>query len=195
MTADTQAALNSRTFSLEQAQRMAISSSSDISKQNNQIILKQMKYVEAVEGIRAKVKNLRSFRWSPLLSFKFPQQLDLTEEYDLNVKPLTIQTEIDTLRHGLDDLKYEITHKANQQYFEVYLLQETTAFTQDRLDDAKTQLERNQAGLRTGKATQSDVDRAQKSVDTLAKSLSTQLREFENDKTKLSELIGVDVTV
>ena len=36
MTADTQAALNSRTFSLEQAQRMAISSSSDISKQNNQ---------------------------------------------------------------------------------------------------------------------------------------------------------------
>ena len=195
MTADTQAALNSRTFSLEQAQRMAISSSSDISKQNNQIILKQMKYVEAVEGIRAKVKNLRSFRWSPLLSFKFPQQLDLTEEYDLNVKPLTIQTEIDTLRHGLDDLKYEITHKANQQYFEVYLLQETTAFTQDRLDDAKTQLERNQAGLRTGKATQSDVDRAQKSVDTLAKSLSTQLREFENAKTKLSELIGVDVTV
>ena len=42
MTADTQAALNSRTFSLEQAQRMAISSSSDISPQNHQIILKQM---------------------------------------------------------------------------------------------------------------------------------------------------------
>lgn len=195
MTADTQAALSSRTFRLEQAQRMALSTSSDIRKQNNQIILKRMKYVEAVEGIRAKVKNLRSFRWSPLLSFKFPQQLDLTEEYDLNVKPLTIQTEIDTLKHGLDDLKYEITHKANQQYFEVYLLQETTAFTQSRLDDAKTQLERNKASLRTGKATQSDVDRAQKSVDTLTKDLSSQLREFESAKTKLSELVGVDVTV
>lgn len=195
MTADTQAALSSRTFRLEQAQRMALSTSSDIRKQNNQIILKRMKYVEAVEGIRAKVKNLRSFRWSPLLSFKFPQQLDLTEEYDLNVKPLTIQTEIDTLKHGLDDLKYEITHKANQQYFEVYLLQETTAFTQSRLDDAKTQLERNKTSLRTGKATQSDVDRAQKSVDTLTKDLSSQLREFESAKTKLSELVGVDVTV
>lgn len=174
---------------------MALSTSSDIRKQNNQIILKRMKYVEAVEGIRAKVKNLRSFRWSPLLSFKFPQQLDLTEEYDLNVKPLTIQTEIDTLKHGLDDLKYEITHKVNQQYFEVYLLQETTAFTQSRLNDAKTQLERNKASLRTGKATQSDVDRAQKSVDTLTKDLSSQLREFESAKTKLSELVGVDVTV
>ena len=189
------AALSSRTLSLEQAQRMAISNSSAIRKQNNQIILKRMKYVEAVEGIRAKVKNLRSFRWSPLLSFKFPQQLDLTEEYDLNVKPLTLQTEIDTLKHGLDDLKYELTHQANQKYYEVYALQQTTAFTQSRLEDAQTQLARNKAALSTGKATQSDVDRAQKSVDTLTKSLSTQLRSFENAKTSLSELIGVDVSV
>lgn len=189
------AALSSRTLSLEQAQRMAISSSSAIRKQNNQIILKRMKYVEAVEGIRAKVKNLRSFRWSPLLSFKFPQQLDLTEEYDLNVKPLTLQTEIDTLKHGLDDLRYEITHQANQKYYEVYALQQTTAFTQSRLEDAQTQLARNKAALSSGKATQSDVDRAQKSVDTLTKSLSTQLRSFENAKTSLSELIGVDVSV
>lgn len=189
------AALSSRTLSLEQAQRMAISSSSAIRKQNNQIILKRMKYVEAVEGIRAKVKNLRSFRWSPLLSFKFPQQLDLTEEYDLNVKPLTLQTEIDTLKHGLDDLKYEITHQANQKYYEVYALQQTTAFTQSRLEDAQTQLARNKAALSSGKATQSDVDRAQKSVDTLTKSLSAQLRSFENAKTGLSELIGVDVSV
>lgn len=189
------AALSSRTLSLEQAQRMAISSSSAIRKQNNQIILKRMKYVEAVEGIRAKVKNLRSFRWSPLLSFKFPQQLDLTEEYDLNVKPLTIQTEIDTLKHRLDDLKYEVTHQANQKYYEVYALQQTTAFTQSRLEDAQTQLARNKAALSSGKATQSDVDRAQKSVDTLTKSLSAQLRSFENAKTSLSELIGVDVSV
>ena len=189
------AALSSRTLSLEQAQRMAISSSSAIRKQNNQIILKRMKYVEAVEGIRAKVKNLRSFRWSPLLSFKFPQQLDLTEEYDLNVKPLTLQTEIDTLKHRLDDLKYEVTHQANQKYYQVYALQQTTAFTQSRLEDAQTQLARNKAALSSGKATQSDVDRAQKSVDTLTRSLSAQLRSFENAKTSLSELIGVDVSV
>lgn len=195
VTTNVQAVLSTRTFSPEQAQRMALGSSSDIRKQNNQIILKKMKYVESVEGIRAKVKNLRSFRWSPLLSFKFPQQLKLTEEYDLNVKPLTIQTEIDTLRHGLEDLEYEVIHKVNQQYFEVYLLQETIAFTQRRLDDGKTQLERNKASLHTGKATQSDVDRAEKVVDTLTKDLSSQLREFESAKTKLSELVGVDVTV
>ena len=192
---DASAALTARTLRLEQAQRMALSVSSDISKQNNQIILKKMKYVEAVDGIRAKVKNLRSFRWSPLLSFKFPQKLDLTEEYDLNIKPLTIQTEIDTLRHGLDDLKYEVTHKVNSQYYEVYLLQETIGFIEDQLASAQEQHERNQAGLRVGNATQSDVDRSQTSVDTLTKKLSSTMREFENAKTKLSELIGVDVTV
>ena len=195
LTAEAGAALNVRTFRLEQAQRMALSASSDVSKQNNQIILKRMKYVEAVEGIRAKVKNLRSFRWSPLLSFKFPQQLSLTEEYDLNVKPLTIQTEIDTLKHGLDDLKYEIMHKANQQYFEVYLLQETVAFLRSRLEDAQEQLKRNQAGLSAGRAVQSDVDKAQKTVETLTSDLSARMREFENAKTKLSELVGMDVTV
>ena len=192
---DASAALTARTLRLEQAQRMALSVSSDISKQNNQIILKKMKYVEAVDGIRAKVKNLRSFRWSPLLSFKFPQKLDLTEEYDLNIKPLTIQTEIDTLRHGLDDLKYEVTHEVNSQYYEVYLLQETIGFIEDQLASAQEQHERNQAGLRVGNATQSDVDRSQTSVDTLTKKLSSTMREFENAKTKLSELIGVDVTV
>ena len=56
------AALETRVLRLEQAQRMALSISKDISRQNNKIILQRMKYVEAVEGIRAKVKNLRSFR-------------------------------------------------------------------------------------------------------------------------------------
>ena len=192
---ESQAALEKRSLRLEQVQRMAISNSDDISRQNNQIILKRMKYVEAVEGIKAKVKNLRSFRWTPLLSFKFPEQLNLTEEYELNIKPLTLQTEIDNLVHELNDLEYAATHEANQQFFEAYYLQEKTEFTQARLDDAQQQLERNQAKLAVGDATQTDVDRAQSSVDTLTKDLSSQTREFETAKTKLSDLIGMDVTV
>lgn len=188
------AALRSRTLSLEQAQQMAISNSRAISKQNNQIILKRMKYVEAVEGIKAKVKNLRSFRWTPLLSFKFPQQLALTEDYDLNIKPLTLQTEIDNLVHGLNDLRYEAIHDVNLLYYEVYMLQETAAFSEKRLESAKQQLSRNRGKLITGDATQTDVDRAKSSVDTLTKNLATQLRELEAAKAKLSDAIGVDVT-
>ena len=188
------AALNRRTLTLEQAQQMAVSNSSDITKQKNQITLKRMKYVEAVEGIKAKVKNLRSFRWTPLLSFKFPQQLALTEDYELNIKPLTLQTEIDNLVHGLEDMRFEAIYEASQLYNEVYILQETTAFTQLRLESAQQQLERNKGKLLTGDATQTDVDRAQSSVDTLTKDLAAQLREYETAKEKLSDLVGMDVT-
>ena len=188
------AALNKRTLTLEQAQQMAVSNSSDITRQKNQITLKRMKYVEAVEGIKAKVKNLRSFRWTPLLSFKFPQQLDLTEEYELNIKPLTLQTEIDNLVHGLEDLRSGAIYEASLLYNEVYILQETIAFTEQRLADARQQLTRNQGGVLTGDAAQADVDRSQSSVDTLTKDLAAQLREFETAKEKLSDLIGINVT-
>ncbi len=189
------AKLIDRTISLAQAQRMAISTSSDITKKNNQLILKRMKYVEAVKGIKAKVKNLRSFRWSPLLSFKFPEQLTLSEEYELNVKPLTLQTEINNLVHSIKDMENEIIHEVNQLYFDIYYLQEMTAFTQNRLDAAAVQLEKNTSKLKTGDATQTDVDRAQSSVDTLTTSLSNQLRDFENAKKKLSDMVGMDVSV
>lgn len=85
-------AASSKTLQLSQAQNMALSNNEEINKTYNQILLKQIQYTEAVDGIRAKVKNLKSFRWTPLLSFKFPEQLDMSEEYDLNVKPLNLQT-------------------------------------------------------------------------------------------------------
>lgn len=188
------AVLQTRTLTLEQAQRMALAASPEIKKQNNAITLKRMKYVEAVEGIKAKIKNLTSFRWSPLLSFKFPEQLVMMEEYELNIKPLTLQSEIDTMVHRLDDLRYEITHKVTGQFYDVYILQETTAFTQARLDEATEQWKKNTAKLKTGGATQTDVDRAKSSVEELTGSLASQMREFEMAKEKLSETIQVDIS-
>ena len=125
---------------LEQAQNLAVSNSSDITQKSNEIILQEMKYVEAVDGIKAKVKNLRSFRWSPLLSFKFPEQLNMTEEYELNVKPLTLQAEIDTLRHEMNDLRYQAIADASIAYTDAYILQEKIAFNEERLASAQEQL-------------------------------------------------------
>lgn len=193
---DTQADLQTYPLQLEMAQSMALGSSKEIVKQNNSIILKRMKYVESVEGIRAKIKNLRTFRWSPLLNFKFPEQLNMSEEYDLNIKPLVLQTEIDTMVHELNDLKYEIIHETNQLFFDVYLLQETITFTQQRLEDAQQQLARNRAKLSTGDAMQADVDKAQSTVDSLTLELSNLMREFENAKIKLKDRLGgTDITV
>lgn len=189
------AAVLPRTFQLSQARRMALTNSPEIKKQYNQIVLKKMKYVEAVKGIQAKVKNLQTFRWTPLLSFKFQEKLNLTEEYELNIKPLTLQTEIDNLNHRLKDLEYEVSSKVEKQFFEVYMLQQETEFTQQRLTDAEMQLRRNQASLATGQAVQADVDTASKAVDSLKTALSNQLREFETAKGKLKDLTALDVSV
>ncbi len=183
-----------KTLLLEQAQNLAVSNSSDITKKSNEIILQEMKYVEAVDGIKAKIKNLTSFRWSPLLSFKFPEQLNMTEEYELNVKPLTLQAEIDTLRHEMNDLRYQSIADASIAYTNAYILQEKIAFNEDRLAAAQQELARNQARLATGSAAQSDVDDMQTSVETLTEEIATLMRSFQTAKEDLSDLIGFDVT-
>lgn len=183
-----------KTLLQAQAQMQAIANSADISKQTNEITLQKMKYVEAVDAIKAKVKNLTSFRWTPLLSFKFPEKLDMTEEYDMQIKPITLQADITTMQHELDDLRYAALLEVNTAYLEAYVLQEKIAFTEERLETAQTELERNQLRLRTGDATQADIDKMQKSVDTLETELTTQKRNFETAKTNLSDIIGMDVT-
>ncbi|NLV86821.1 MAG: TolC family protein [Clostridiales bacterium] len=183
-----------RFLSPEQSQNLALSHSSDIKMKNNEIILKQMKYVEAVKGIQAKVKNLKSFRWSPLLSFKFPQSLNLIEEYELNTKPLVLQTEIETLRHEMADLRYAVLRDVNTQYAEVYILQEKIAFTSERLAAAEDELSKNELRLISGKANQADIDKMKSAAEALTTELSEQKRSFEDKKQKLSDLIGLDVT-
>ena len=183
-----------KTLLIQQAQSLAIANSSEITKISNEIILKRMKYVEAVEGIRAKVKNLTSFRWSPLLSFKFPQKLKITEEYELNVKPLTLQAEIDVLQHQMSDMRFQVLDDVNKLYTKIYVTQEKISFDEDRLKAAQDELDRNMARLLTGNAKQEDIDKMQKEVDKLTSELSELKRGFETDKKTLSDSLKLDVT-
>lgn len=187
-------AASQKQFFLVQAQGLALANSSDIKKQYNKILLKKMKYAEAVKGIHAKVKNLTSFRWSPLLSFKFPQQLKLTQEYDMNTKPLVLQAEITTLQHGLDDLRYKVLDDVNKAFSEVFILQEKTEFTEEKLVLAQEELSKNKAKLITGHATQNDVDTNEKSVKKLTSDLALQKRSFQTAKVKLKDLTKFDIT-
>lgn len=182
------------TLPLLQAQQSAVAASSDITKKSNAITLKKMKYIEAVDGIKAKVKNITSFRWTPLLSFKFPSSLAMAEEFDLNVKPLLLQTEITTLRHSLDELRRDALYKVNRAYLNAYVLQEKNRFTGEKLALAQTELARNRARLMLGDASQTDVDTMQKSVEKLTAEAAAQGRSFLNAKSELSGLIKLDVT-
>ncbi|MEG0178110.1 MAG: hypothetical protein RR654_01030, partial [Oscillospiraceae bacterium] len=164
-TSEVQAA--GKKLTVEQVRNMAVANSADISKKQNELILKQTKYLEAVDTITAKVKNKQTLRWSPLLSFQFPQPLNMVDEYNVSTKPLILQSEITVAQHNLDDLKYDMLGKVSNEYVKLYNTNEKQKFTTTRLQISKQELERTKAKVLRGQATQSDVTDMEKSVEKL----------------------------
>ncbi|MEG1942750.1 MAG: hypothetical protein RR049_02950, partial [Angelakisella sp.] len=181
-------------LTIEQVRNMAVANSAEISKKENELILKQTKYLEAVDTITAKVRNKQTLRWSPLLSFQFPQPLNMVDEYDVNTKPLVLQSEITVAEHNLRDLQYDMLGKVSDQYVKLYNTSEKQKFTRTRLQISKQELERSKAKVLRGQATQSDVDKMKKSMEKLNEELGTLGRELEAGKKELSDLIKMNVT-
>lgn len=183
-----------KTLSLQQAQKVAIAKSSKRVKILNKIELQEIKYSAAVKSIQMKKKNMSTFRWTPLLSFKFPEQPTLADEYEWQYKPLQITSTISSLQHQLLDDQLETKESVSNLYVQIYINQEKIAFLEENLEQAQTTLTRNQARLAVGEATQSDIDKLQQSIDRLTTDISLQKRSFETNKSKLSKLINRDVT-
>ena len=183
-----------KTLSLQQAQKVAIAKSSRRVKILNKIELQEIKYSAAVKSIQMKKKNMSTFRWTPLLSFKFPEQPTLADEYEWQYKPLQITSTISSLQHQLLDDQLETKESVSNLYVQIYINQEKIAFLEENLEQAQTTLTRNQARLAVGEATQSDIDKLQQSIDRLTTDISLQKRSFETNKSKLSKLINQDVT-
>jgi hypothetical protein len=183
-----------RPFFIEQAQNIALARDPAIKRKNNQLTVKRMKYVESVEAIKAKIRNLRAFRWTPLLSFKFPQKLDLIKEYEMTVKPVTLRAEITVLTHERDDLVYETKRRVGILFTDIFIYQERIAFTELLLELAHQDLARSSAKLLLGTALQADIDTMEKSIEKQTGDLAALKRSFENAKKNLSDMLGLDVT-
>lgn len=181
-------------LTLVQAVSLAIANSSDYQKVQSKIALKEVKYKEAVKSIQLKKKNMSTFRWSPLLNFKFPEKATLSQENEFMYKPLQIQSELSALRHQLDDVKYEVKEKVSNLYTEIYTLQEKTSYEKENLRLLSKNLERNQAKLIIGEAKQSDVDSIASSITAAEAELAADMRALEKAKTDLTDLIGLDIT-
>ena len=183
-----------RTFLVAQAKSMALAGSSDYKKKYNEILLKQIKYRDAVRSVKEKRRNLTTFRWTPLLSFHFPEKLNLAEEMEFVFKPAQIQMEIINLKHELADMKYGILEKVEKSYSDCYVDQERIRFTEEAISSGEEELKKNRYRLSLGQAAQSDIDKMEKSIKTQSSKLSLLKRTFETDKSKLSDLVGMDVT-
>lgn len=183
-----------KTLSLEQAQKMAIANSETYRKILNKIEIQEIKYATAIKSIKMKKKNMATFRWTPLLSFKFPEKPTLADEYEWQYKPLQISCVIRELKHQLEDEKIASRESVTQIFVETYICQEKIQFYEDCLEASQDTLQRNRTRLALGQAAQADVDKMEQQVSRLTTELALQMRTFENNKSKLSKLTNLDVT-
>lgn len=183
-----------KSYLISQARSMALADNSDYKKKYNEVLLKEIKYRDALRSAYEKRRNLTTFRWTPLLKFHFPEKLNLAEEMEFVFKPAQILMEITNLKHEMSDMKFEILEKVNQAYSNCYVDQEKIRFTQEMLTSAEEELRKNRYRLTLGQATQSDIDVMEKSISTRTSELILLKRSFETHKEKLSELVGMDVS-
>lgn len=189
-----QAQAAAKKLSVATAKSMALAQSSDYTKLKNKLTLAKVQYTQSVKSIKLKEKNQKTFRWSPLLNFKFPEKPDLADEFEYTYKPLELQSQIDVLNHSLSDCIYGIYEKVELAFLKVYVLQEKISYNEKRIDSYQGALNKNKARLLAGQANQTDVDTMEKKLETLNSTLASDKRNFEAEKEKLGLLIGVDLS-
>lgn len=183
-----------KTITMKACRDLAVASSLDYSNCEDAVSSKQAAYESAVKSIKLKQKNLSTFRWSPLLSFKFPTKPDFSQASEFNYKPVAIQYEIKTAQHKLQDKTFEIAEAVNNLYVEIVVYQSSIAFNERRLESSEEGLARNEAKLRLGEAKQADVDKLKKDIESLKNKISSDRRNLEAALKKLSKKVGIDVT-
>ncbi len=187
-------AAGAKTLTLTLAKKLAVANSASYEKVESQLAVKQASLSQAYRSIREKQKNMSTFRWSPLLSFKFPTKPDLSEAYEFQFKPIEIQSEIDSLKHQLTDVVLEEYEKVSTLFVDAVVLDESIKFNEKRLAVFEEQLVKDKAKLKLGEASQSDIDILNTNITSLQNKIATDRRSYEQSKKKLSDAIGMDVT-
>lgn len=181
-------------LTLEACRNFAIQNSTDYESAEIAVESKKAAYESAVKSLALKEKNMKTFRWNFLLSFHFPEDPNFVEASEFQYKPMSLMYEVREAEHKLSDKTFEINEKVNTLYTEIVVLQETIAFNEKRLEATKEGLSRNQAKLRLGEATQADVDKLDKKVESLTNKISSDRTNLEANLKKLTNMVGFDVS-
>ena len=180
---------------LDAAKELALQHSMDYRQLKSEISLARIQYTETVKSVALQKKDQLAFRWSPFLNFKFPEQPDLLQESEWQYKPMQAQNKVTALEHELDMLLYSVEEEIANLYVDAYVQQETIDFTQERLDGLEETLERNRFRIYTGEASSSDVEKMEAELEKLSVEQAKYMRSYETLKEKISDRIGMDITV
>ncbi|MBO6148408.1 MAG: TolC family protein [Lachnospiraceae bacterium] len=183
-----------QTLKISTCRSLALNASTDYESAEMKVDSKQASRQSALKALQLKQKDMSSFRWSPLLSFKFPTKPNFAQASQFALKPLTLQADIESAQHKMQDTIFSINEKVNNLYVDIVTKQEAVAFGEERLKSLTEGYERNNERLKIGEATKGDVDKLKKQKESVEKKLASDKRDLQAKLKKMSKLLGLDVT-
>ncbi len=183
-----------QTLTLAQAKALALANSDEMDKIEAKEATQEAKLKSAVKSIALKQKNRSTFRYSPLLSFKFPTQASGSTKYEETIKPIQVQTQIDIYKHQYNDQKLEEYKKVTELFVTIVSMQDKIEFNEKRVASYESAIKKNKARLLIGEAKQADIDTMESKLKELKTTISNDTTTLENAKKKLSAAIDVDVS-
>ena len=179
---------------LSAAKNVSVARSEKIEAIELQITTKRAARDSAVRSLRERQHNMSTFRWSPLLDFKFPTKPSEAEAFEFQYKPTQLEYQIKELQHKITDTKLGIYENVSNLYIQIIQTEQELKFLDERYKNVETALQKAQVKLTIGEVSQEVVDKLSDRLTTLKSKKSEQETKSQRSKEKLGKLMGIDLT-
>lgn len=179
---------------LSAAKKLAVANSEKIDALDSKIESKQAARQSAVKALEEKQRDMSTFRWSPLLKFKFPTTPNEAEAFEFQFKPVQLEYNIKTIKHQLDDEKLAEYEKVSNLYIDIITYTAEIAFLEERIENLDTAIGKNKAKVLEGTATKGQVELQEKKLKKMRSDIATQKKKLLSAKEKLGREIGFSIT-
>ncbi|MBR1860911.1 MAG: hypothetical protein IJ796_03490 [Lachnospiraceae bacterium] len=183
-----------RVLRLSAAKSIAAAKSEKVEAIELQIEAKEAARQSAIRSLKEKERSMSTFRWSPLLNFKFPTEPNEAEAFEFAYKPTQLQYEIDTLKHKITAIKLDEYEKVSTLYIDLITAVSEAEFLDQRIKALETAILKNKARLAEGTATQAQIDQQEKKLSGYKSSLASQQTKIQRAEEKLGKEVGFDLT-
>ncbi|MBR1629710.1 MAG: hypothetical protein IJ679_10690, partial [Lachnospiraceae bacterium] len=129
-------------LTLAAAKRLAIANSEKIEGLEVQIMTKEASVDSATRSLKERERDMGTFRWSPLLSFKFPTKPNETQAFEFQFKPTQMNNQKKILQHKLKDAEYEISEKVSKTYIDIISADQSLSYSNLRVRKLSDSLEK-----------------------------------------------------
>ena len=183
-----------KNLTLDEARALALRNDASYEAAKMQVEAKKAERESAVKAVKMRQKSMSTLHWSPLQSISVSEKPNLSEASEFEFKPVQLAGEVQVAERKVQDELYGLSEEVNNLYVEIVTLQEKNAYAEDRYKRLESGIAHTRKMIKTGEATEGDLERQQKKLDELTGRISADRRTLEADLKRLSEMTGLDVT-